>query len=78
MAVVVLFPIPVRAAAGALVHNSSCIWGLLELQLPVPSTPAAVPVLPQCFLSHSEGAGLHHLCSNWPLVTAAERGRWPA
>lgn len=59
-------------AAGTLVHNTAHIWGLLELQLSVPGTPAAVPVLPQCLPGHSEGAGLHHLCGEGALVTAAE------
>ena len=33
-------------AAGALVYSAPRIWRLLELQLTLPSTTAAVPVLP--------------------------------
>lgn len=34
----------------------------MELQLPVPGSPAPQPVLPQRLPGHPEGAGLHHLC----------------
>lgn len=71
-------PRSVCSAAGALVHNSPCVRRLLELQLALPSTTAAVPVLPKCFLGDPEGAGLHHLCGQGPLVAAAERGCRPA
>ena len=59
-------------AAGALVYSSPRIRRLLELQLTLPSTTAAVPILPQCFPGHPEGAGLHHLRGERDLVTAAE------
>lgn len=59
-------------SAATLVHHPARLWRILELQLAISCATATVSVLPQRLSGHSEGARVHHLCGEGPLITAAE------